>query len=88
MNTLIRQKFFVDELYATIVASPARLFASFCAGVVDRRIIDGAVNGIGTLVARASGSWRHIQTGFVRNYAVGVMLGASAIVLYVVLRTA
>ncbi len=87
LNTLVRQKFFVDELYATIVASPARLFASFCAGVVDRRIIDGAVNGVGTLVARAAGSWRHIQTGFVRNYAVGVMLGASVFVLYVVLRT-
>jgi NADH-quinone oxidoreductase subunit L len=87
LNTLIRQKFFVDELYATIFASPARLFASFCAGVVDRRVIDGAVNGVGTLVTRAAGSWRHVQTGFVRNYAVGVMLGASAIVLYVVLRT-
>ena len=84
--TLVRQKFFVDEIYATIFASPARLLASFCAGVVDRRIIDGAVNGLGTLVARAAGSWRHVQTGYVRSYAVGVFLGASVLVVYVALR--
>ncbi len=87
VNTLVRQKFFVDEIYATIFASPARLLASFLAGVFDRRVIDGAVNGVGTLVARAAGSWRHLQTGFVRNYATGVFLGASAILLYIVLRT-
>ncbi len=86
VNTLVRQKFFVDEIYATIFASPARLAASFCAGVFDRRVIDGAVNGVGTLVSRAAGSWRQLQTGFVRNYAVGVFLGASVIVLYVVVR--
>jgi NADH-quinone oxidoreductase subunit L len=84
--TLVRQKFFVDEIYATVVASPARLLASFCAGVIDRRVIDGAVNGVGTLVSRAAGSWRHVQTGFVRSYAVGVFLGASVLVVYVVLR--
>jgi NADH-quinone oxidoreductase subunit L len=86
LNTLVRQKFFVDEIYATIFASPARLGASFLAGVFDRRVIDGAVNGIGTLVARAAGSWRQVQTGYVRNYAVGIFLGASAIVVYIALR--
>jgi NADH-quinone oxidoreductase subunit L len=50
-------------------------------------VIDGAVNGLGTLVGRAATSWRHVQTGYVRNYAVGVFLGASVLVLYVVLRT-
>ena len=86
LYTLARQKFFVDEIYATLIASPARLLASFCAGIVDARIVDGAVNGAGTIVARAAGSWRHLQTGFVRNYAVAVMLGASLVVLYVALR--
>ncbi len=85
--SLVRQKFFVDEIYATLFASPARLLASFSAGVIDRRVIDGAVNGLGTLVARAATSWRQVQTGYVRNYAVGIFLGASVLVLYVVLRT-
>jgi NADH-quinone oxidoreductase subunit L len=86
LNPLVRQKFFVDEIYATIFVAPLRLVASFFAGVVDRRVIDGAVNGAGSLVSRAAGSWRHLQTGFVRSYAVGVFGGAALIVAYVVVR--
>jgi NADH-quinone oxidoreductase subunit L len=86
LNTLVRQKFFVDEIYATVFVAPVRLLASFLAGVFDRRVIDGAVNGVGTLVNRAAGSLRGVQTGFVRNYAVGVFGGAALIILYVVLR--
>jgi NADH-quinone oxidoreductase subunit L len=86
VNTLVRHKFFVDEIYATVIAAPVRLGASFFAGVVDRRVIDGAVNGAATLVARASGSWRRVQSGFVRNYAVGLLGGAAVLVAYFVLR--
>ncbi|HEX2576040.1 MAG TPA: NADH-quinone oxidoreductase subunit L [Aquihabitans sp.] len=42
----------------------------------DRTIVDGAVNGIGQVVRSGSGSGRRLQTGYVRNYALGVALGA------------
>src|SRR5258706_13192845 len=32
VNTLVRQKFFVDEIYATIIVAPVRLAALFAAG--------------------------------------------------------
>jgi NADH-quinone oxidoreductase subunit L len=86
VNSLVRHKFFVDEIYATLVVAPLRVAASFCAGVFDRRVIDGAVNGAGTLVTKAAGSWRQLQTGFVRNYAVAVLGGAAVVVVYFVLR--
>jgi NADH-quinone oxidoreductase subunit L len=86
VNSLVRHKFFVDEIYATIFVAPLRLMASFFAGVIDRRVIDGAVNGAGQLVSKAAGSWRHLQSGFVRNYAVGVFAGAALLVVYVVVR--
>jgi NADH-quinone oxidoreductase subunit L len=88
VNTIVRQKFFVDEIYATVIVAPLKLAASFCAGVVDRRIIDGAVNGAATVVSRSSEVWRKLQTGFVRNYAVGIFAGAALLVLFVVLRSA
>ena len=49
-------------------------------------IIDGAVNGLATITSRSSEQWRKLQTGFVRNYAVGILGGAALVVLYVVLR--
>jgi len=87
VNTIVRHKFFIDEIYATLIAAPARLGASFFAAVFDRRVIDGAVNGTATIVARASGSWRRVQSGFVRNYVIGVFAGAALIVGYFVLRS-
>jgi NADH-quinone oxidoreductase subunit L len=86
VNTVVRHKFFVDEIYATTIVAPVRLGASFFAGVFDRRVVDGAVNGAATLVARASGSWRRLQSGFVRNYAIGMLGGAAVLVAYFVLR--
>jgi NADH-quinone oxidoreductase subunit L len=86
VNTLVRRKFFVDEIYATAIVAPVRLGASFFAGVFDRRVIDGAVNGAATLVARASGSWRRVQSGFVRNYAIAIFGGAALMVAYFVVR--
>jgi NADH-quinone oxidoreductase subunit L len=87
VNQLVRHKFFVDEIYATIVVSPLQLFASFLAGVVDRRVIDGAVNGLASLTDRGATTIRRLQSGFVRSYALGVLLGAAILVVYVVVRT-
>ena len=52
----------------------------FLANPIDKLVIDGAVNGTGRLVARASGGLRKMQTGYVRNYAL-VMLGGVVLVL-------
>jgi NADH-quinone oxidoreductase subunit L len=86
-RTLVRNKFFVDEIYATVLVAPARLAAAFFAYVFDRVVIDGAVNGVATLVSRASGAWRTVQSGFVRNYAVGVFAGAAVVLVWFVVRT-
>jgi len=41
----------------------------------DRTIIDGTVNGLGTLTRDAGGGLRRIQTGRVQNYALGIAIG-------------
>ena len=42
----------------------------------DERIIDGlVVNGTGRVTIRIGGGLRHIQTGRVQNYALGIALG-------------
>jgi NADH-quinone oxidoreductase subunit L len=87
VNQIVRHKFFVDEIYATVIVAPLRVFASFLAGVVDRRVIDGAVNGLASLTSNAAGALRQLQSGFVRNYALGVLGGAALVVVWVVLRS-
>ena len=49
---------------------------------VDAGVIDGAVNGAGTITAAIAETLRPVQTGFVRHYALLVLAGAVAIVSY------
>jgi len=49
---------------------------------VDAGFIDGAVNGLGTLMRGIARSLRPVQTGFVRHYALLLLAGAVAVVSY------
>jgi len=48
----------------------------------DRTIVDGAVNGVGTVVRRTGGTVRRIQTGAVRTYAAGITVGVLALLIW------
>ncbi|MFM7872384.1 MAG: NADH-quinone oxidoreductase subunit L [Actinomycetota bacterium] len=48
----------------------------------DRTIVDGAVNGVGTVVRRTGGTVRRLQTGAVRNYAAGITIGVLALLVW------
>ena len=86
VGTLVRNRFFVDEIYSTLVVAPARLVAAFSAYVFDRYVVDGAVNGVATVVSKAATWGRYAQTGFVRTYALAVFIGTAAVVTYFTLR--
>ena len=47
----------------------------------DRRIVDGAVNGVGALTSSGGRGLRQIQTGRVQNYALGIALGLAAMAI-------
>jgi NADH-quinone oxidoreductase subunit L len=78
--------YYYDETISRAVDGPVRGFASWLDRVVDRRIIDGTVDGIGGLVKRGALALRHLQDGLVRRYALGVAFGVAALLLYVTIR--
>jgi NADH-quinone oxidoreductase subunit L len=84
---VLRKAWYVDELYQKIVEAPGRALANFSAFVVDAKIIDGTVNGVGALVRAGGSRLRTVQSGFVRSYALAVAVGAVAILAYAVART-
>jgi NADH-quinone oxidoreductase subunit L len=49
-------------------------------------IIDGAVNGVGRVIRATGGSLRRIQTGYVRQYALGMVLGTVALLAWMISR--
>ncbi len=52
----------------------------------DQKGIDAFFNGLGELTKRAATSLRRLQNGFVRSYALAVMLGVVVILGYLVMR--
>lgn len=58
--------------------------ANFLNRVIDAKVIDGAVDGVGHLVKRTAFGLRHVQNGLVRRYALGIAFGAAGLLLYVV----
>ena len=48
----------------------------------DRRIVDGAVNGVGSVVNKTGGFIRLVQTGAVRTYAAGITVGVLALLIW------
>ena len=85
---VLQRAWYGDAFVAAFVDGPVRLFAAWSAYFFDLKVIDGAVNGAADLVRGSGTRLRRLQTGFVRNYALGVAAGAVAIFAYVVFRTA
>jgi NADH-quinone oxidoreductase subunit L len=85
--TLLARKYYVDELYDALFVQPIYRLAQWCARVFDLGVIDGIINGIGQLVTTWAMGMRRIQTGFVMNYALGILIGAVAVVAYFVTRS-
>jgi len=76
-------KFYVDEIYDTVIVWPIeRISRTFLWRFVDVGIIDGLVNGTGSLVLGWSQRIRKIQSGYTRAYANWILFGAVLVLLY------
>jgi NADH-quinone oxidoreductase subunit L len=76
--------YYYDATVSRTVDGPLRGLASWLDRVLDRRVIDGAVDGVGWLVKQGALALRHFQDGLVRRYALGIAFGTAALLLYLV----
>jgi NADH-quinone oxidoreductase subunit L len=82
-HQLLLDKYYVDEAYDATIVQPIRsasqdgLWRWF-----DVRVIDGAVNGAGTIVEGGAAVLRRVQTGSVRAYAGSLLVGVVMILGY------
>jgi NADH-quinone oxidoreductase subunit L len=78
---LVYNKYYVDEVYDALIVHPIRDGSrALLWGVVDTKLIDGAVNGVGALARSVGAGLRTWQSGYIRRYAAWVVLGSAAIV--------
>jgi len=76
--------FGIDRLNDRLFVRPLKACARLFAEVIDPRVIDGAVNGMGSLSMALGRLAAGLQTGELRHYAVSLIAGACALIVLTV----
>ncbi|MGH2448147.1 MAG: NADH-quinone oxidoreductase subunit L, partial [Chloroflexota bacterium] len=82
---LFLHKYYVDELYDTIIVRPIKLAGRLIDTFVERILLDGTVNLVALVTRVGSARLRQVQSGYVRNYALYILGGAVIVVAYYVI---
>jgi NADH-quinone oxidoreductase subunit L len=83
LYTLLRNKYWVDELYDALVVRPYNALSRFAWRVIDDGLIDGLlVNGTATIVRWQSGISSRWQTGALSTYVTVFFGGVVALLVY------
>ena len=83
LHRLLLNKYYVDEVYDAAVVQPIKIVSRDALWkVVDVRVIDGAVNGVGETVGGLGELLRRVQSGSVRTYAASLFFGVVLILGY------
>ena len=86
LHKLLIEKYYVDEIYDFLFVRPIYRLSLWLARVFDPRVVDGLVNGTATAALAWARGLRLAQTGYVMNYALGILVGAVAMVAYLLAR--
>jgi NADH-quinone oxidoreductase subunit L len=80
---VLENAYYLDVGLARFVSGPVTAFARLLSEGLDHSVIDGAVNGVGRLARESGLGLRRVQTGLVRNYALAIVFGTAALLVYV-----
>ena len=79
---LLKGKYYVDELYQTVIVTPIRGLAVLTFRLVDRILIDGTVNLTGKSLAATGNVIRKGSSARTRTYLFWVLLGAHVLLWF------
>ena len=68
-------KYYVDEFYGLVIVNPLLRGSEAVYRHFDLKIIDGGVNGAGRLATLAGKALNSLQTGRLKDYALGLLAG-------------
>jgi NADH-quinone oxidoreductase subunit L len=83
---LVEDKYRVDELHKLAVVQPLKDLAGWLARAFHQPGIDAAVNDLAGVRGRVGQQARRLQTGLVGMYALSILLGAVALLAWLVFR--
>ena len=85
LHTFLYNKWYFDEAIDLLVVRPALAIGRFANRVFERFVVDGLVSGTAETVRGAGTVVRTVQSGFVRSYALLLLIGFAGLALYFLL---
>jgi len=76
---IARRDLLQDDINETLFMRPGQALTSALVKV-DESVVDGAVRGVGKMAMGSGSTLRKTQTGFVRSYAVLILIGATTLI--------
>ncbi len=81
LNKVISNKFYVDEIYETVFVKPITVLSDLFLVLVDKLIIDLAVNATAWIVATTGKTMRLLQTGNTGFYVFAMIIGMMVLLI-------
>jgi NADH-quinone oxidoreductase subunit L len=83
----VLNKYYVDEFCSLVLIKPILALGRTVGNAfLEGGVLDGGSRGIAWLFRGVSSGVRKVQTGYTRNYALGILLGVVLIVVYYAVR--
>jgi NADH-quinone oxidoreductase subunit L len=83
---LVFHKYYIDEFFIAVLINPLLELGGAFSRYFEGNVLDGGSRGVGWVLSHTSGALRRLQTGYMRNYALAILLGVVLIVLYYAVR--
>ncbi|HLG60647.1 MAG TPA: NADH-quinone oxidoreductase subunit L [Ktedonosporobacter sp.] len=83
---LVFHKYYVDEILTAGLVNPLQALGRFASRFIEGSLLDGGSRGLAFLFRLSSTGLRRLQTGYMRNYALIILLGVVLIVIYYAVR--
>jgi NADH-quinone oxidoreductase subunit L len=85
LHTFLYNKWYFDEAIDFLIVRPALAIGRFANRVFERLVVDGLVSGTEDVVGGSGRLVRVVQSGFVRSYALLLIVGFAGLALYFLL---
>jgi NADH-quinone oxidoreductase subunit L len=81
LHRTLLNKYWIDEIYDSIIRKPVDRISAFLGKFIEPKLIDGIVEGSGSLTKATGGLFRQLQSGSLSLYIFVFILGLIAILL-------
>ncbi|MBA3663799.1 MAG: NADH-quinone oxidoreductase subunit L [Bacteroidetes bacterium] len=79
---VIYKKYYIDELFEKVIRKPLDMISEIFHKFIDVAMIDGIVNGVGSVVKGIGSGVRQLQQGNIGFYVIGMVVGVFVILLF------